>query len=456
MAMSPQDSNAVVNKLYSSITQALTTGGGGNAPAYDPNKTFFTFEPRGRIIDPSDYAGAWTPGNPTGSHTAAAAIADLADEAPNFSAMRTENLMTVSQLYQQVLRATVSQDKPLTPARQATYDKANKYLYSQSPDPDHPGEFITAQSAVYQTYLANQIAYQNAVAAFRTAWAAALADPKLKAMWPMVAPSLQMPVSQAYHTFRSGQADQVEGALADMETAGKDQVKRAFADAAEVFESYKMQLDEGTRPRSSLLPSNWYQPGISNGWPTAHFSSANTESNSSSDYTKFGGGGGFNLGLWSVGASGSSSTTHSHSDAAASSIAASYQYAFVTVRRGWLMPMLLGLPGWSTDAFKKGTISSGSRNNQQSTKFPLLPQAFMVIKNLRITGNFSSSELNEASKQVSAGASVGWGPFSVSGSYSHGSQSHSAKGTINSGGIQVPFVQIIGWVNSILPFSPPN
>lgn len=457
MPMSPQDSNAVVNKLYGSIVSALTGGGDGNAAAFDPSKTFFTFEPRGRIIDPNDYAGAWTPGNPGGSHDAAAAIADLADESSNFSALRTENTTKVSEIYQQILRATVTQHKDVSAPRKATYDKAQAFLFAKTPNPDVAGEFITTQSQVYQNYQNNQTAYQNAVVAFRSAYAAALADPKLKAMWPLIAPSLQVPVHQAWQMWRAAQADQVEAALADLATAGTDQVKRTFADAAELFDSYKMQLDEGLpRRRSSLLPGNWWQPGVSNGWPTAHFSSAHTESNETSDFTKVSGGGGFNLGLWSVGGSGGSSSTHHHTDAAADSISASYQYALVTIRRPWMMPMLFGMPGWNTDAYPKGTISSGSRLHQENTKFPLLPQSFMVIKNLNITGGFSSAELDEASHQVDAGASVGWGPFSISGSYSHGSQSKSAKGTVNSSGIHVPFVQIIGWTNAILPLSPPN
>jgi hypothetical protein len=455
--MTPVDSNAVVQKLYDSIVRGLTSGGDGNSAAYDPNKTFFVFEPRGRIIDPADYAGAWTPGNPNGSHDAAAAIADLADEAFNFSALKTTNLMTVTQAYEQVLRATVTQHSEPSPARKAAYDKAQAFLYSQTPNPDVLGEFLTTQSAVYQTYLTNQTAYQNAVVAFRTAYAAALADPKLKASWPLIAPSLQVPVSQAWHTWRSQRADQVEAALADTETAGGDQVKRAFADAAALYDSYKMQLDEGLpRRRSSLLPGNWWQPGVSNGWPTSHFSSAHSEANQSSDYTKVSGGGGFSLGLWSVGGSGGSTTTHQHSDAAANSIEVSYQYALVTIRRPWMVGMLWGLPGWETDAFKKGELSSGNRLHQEQTKFPLIPQSFLVIKNLHITGSFSSTEMNAMSHSVQAGASVGWGPFSISGSYAHGSQSQSVKGTVNAAGIYVPFVQIIGWTNAITPLSPPN
>src|SRR5215468_4873185 len=58
--MNAQDSDALVQRLYDRIVLSLTQDGGGTSAAFDPNKTFFTLEPRGRIIDPEDYAGAWT------------------------------------------------------------------------------------------------------------------------------------------------------------------------------------------------------------------------------------------------------------------------------------------------------------------------------------------------------------------------------------------------------------
>jgi hypothetical protein len=457
--MDEQDSNLLVQKLYDRIVATLTEGGDGNNAAFDPNKTFFTLEPRGKVINPADYAGAWTPGNPNGSLDAAAAICDLADEAPEFSSYHMPGPATVTQLYEQVLRATVTLESPPNPTVDAAVKRANDLLYTQTPNPDVPGQFITTQSPVYQNYQTNQTLYSNAITAYRTAYLNAMASPQLKGAWPLLAPSLQMPVHQAWHTWRSAQADQVEAALATLETSGKDQVKRAFADAAELFDSYKLGLDESTasqRRRCSLLPSDWYQAGVSNGWPTASFSSATATQNQNSDYTNAGGSVGFSLGLWSVGGGASSQTSHFHSDASAQSINISYQYALITIRRPWLNGLLFELPGWRTDVAPKGSYSSGSRRNQANTKFPLLPQAFLAIKNLSITGNFSSSEVNQANSAISANASVGWGPFSISGSYQHGSSQTHVKGSANSAGIHAPFVQIIGWVNLIVPFCPPE
>jgi hypothetical protein len=114
------------------------------------------------------------------------------------------------------------------------------------------------------------------------------------------------------------------------------------------------------------------------------------------------------------------------------------------------------LPGWKTDAFAKGNLSSGSRRGQNNTKFPLLPLAFIAIKNLHISANLSQSEVNQAKSAIQAGGSVGWGPFSVSGSYSHGHQEQHVTGAVSPAGIDMPSVQILAWIHQILPFNPPE
>jgi hypothetical protein len=231
-------------------------------------------------------------------------------------------------------------------------------------------------------------------------------------------------------------------------------VKRAFADAQELFDSYKLGLDEGMaeRRRASLLPSNWWQAGVSNGWPTANFDNSTMTSNQNSDYTNVGGGASFNLGLWSVGGGASSQTTHFHSDASAQQVHISYQYALVTIRRPYINGLLFGLPGWRTDVAPKGTLSSGSRKNQEHTQFPL-PPVFLAI-GTDIADPSASNLIRRAAPSFKR--PVGGGPFSISGSYKHGSSEQHVKGTANAAGIRVPFVQIIGWANLILPFTPPE
>jgi len=475
--MNEHDSDALVHRLYDRIFDSLTEGDGGRA-AFAPAKIFFTLEPRGRIIEPKGFADAWTPGNPNGSHDAAANISDLADEAPIFCARHTPGRATVSELYEQVLRAAITTDDQPSEMTKNAYKEANDFLNAKVQNPNAPGRFSPQQSQAYQTYQINRAAYRNAALALRSAYAATLADPRLEADWPLRAPSLQAAAEQAWSAWRAGHADEIESALATLESSGVEQVKRAFAGASELFESYKMQFDEGEPRRYSLLlPPDWPQPSVSDNWPSAHFDNATAAANPNSDYLKYCHGAGFSVGLWSAGDRASSSSPSFQSAASAESIKISYQYALIAIcrpwlaghlfslpgwrmevakRRPWLADLLFNMPGWRTTPVKKGMLSSGSRIGQERALFPLLPQAFLAIKNLTITGDFSSSELNEANSLIDAGASVGWGPFSISGSHSHSRSEEIVKGSADSAGIRAPFVQIIGWVSNILPYCPPE
>ncbi|WOJ90691.1 hypothetical protein RZS28_05205 [Methylocapsa polymorpha] len=475
--MNEQDSDVLVHRLYDRIFDTLTQGDGGRA-AFDPAKIFFTLEPRGRIIEPKSFADAWTLCDPNGSRDAADNISDLADEAPIFCARHTPGRAKVSELYEQVLRAVITADDQPSEAAKNAYRRGYDFLNAKVPNPNVSGRFSPQQAQAYQTYQINRAAYRNAASALRSAYAATIADPKLDADWALRAPSLQAAVEQAWSAWRAGQADEIESALAAIESSSAEQVKRAFADAIELFDSYKMQFDEGEPRRySQLLPPNWLEPSVSDNWPTAHFDNATAAVNSDSDYLKYCHGAGFSVGLWSAGDRASSSSPSFQSDASAESIKISYQYALIAIRRPWLaghlfsLPgwrmevakrrpwladLLFNMPGWQTTAVRKGMLSSGSRIGQERTLFPLLPQALLAIKNLTIAGEFSSSELKEANSLIDAGASVGWGPFSVSGSHSHSHSEEVVKGSADSAGIRAPFVQIIGWVNDILPFCPPE
>ncbi len=456
MPMSNSDAQQIVQGVYDSIYLSLTGSPDGGKAAYDPNKTFITMEKPGSFINPADFANSWTPGNLNGSLATAADTWDLVNYIPNVASIQSDLGPTISETYQQILRATVTiVDKP-DPALKKQYDDAYNLLHTKSVDEN--GNPSTVQSTLWANYDTNQAAWVNAQSAYQAAYMACMADPKTKSQWPVLAPALQLPVKQAFTKWRAEGGDQVEAALAVLSTSGTGQVQRAFADAQVQYSGYAKLVDDSGNPqeRSALSPSNWYMASAQAAWPTNSWTQAKSTHNTSSDFTSYGGGAGLNLGLWSVGASAEHTTSHFHSDASLSKISVSYKYCIVQIRRPWMSELLFSLPGWKTDAAPKGSYSSGKRQGLSGTKFPMLPHAFIVIKDVVITGDFSDSEINQASSCSSAGAHVGWGPFSISGHYSHSKSTTAVKGDIGHGHIAQPGLQILCWINQILPFCPPQ
>lgn len=453
--MTDQEAQTLAEGIYDTIFSSLTASPDGGKGAYDPNKIFLTMMKPGALINAADFSNPWTPGNPNGSQPNAINLWDLINHAPSFSAVQGDLLggQTISGYYHDVLRATVTIVDKVDPVLQKQYDDAYNFLHVKAKDEN--GNDTTVQAPIWATYDANQAAYIQAQSAYQAAYQAAISDPATKGQWPILAPALQLPVKQAFTKWRAEGADQVEGKLAILQASGGNQVQRAFADAQLQYDGYSKDLDGSGNPlpRSAVAPSNWYMSTVP--WGRMKWNNATAVAHTSSDFKSYGGSAGFSVGLWSIGGGAQHTTTNSHSDASLSKVFVSYDYTVLQARRPW-MANVLGLPGWKTDEFPKGGLSSGSRNGQQNTKMPLLPTAYILIKNLVITADFSSAELDKASSSTTSKASVGWGPFSISGNYTRTHSSEYAKGVFGHGGISQPNIQVIGMINQINPLSPPQ
>lgn len=457
--MNEQQAKELVQRLYDSIFTMLTGSSDGGPAAYDPNKTFITLNKGGQLINPADFRNQWSPGNLDGSTDSTQRFAELVDDIPNFSSIHTPSGRRVSEMYQQLLRATVTADATSDPTKRKAYTDAWKFLHQTIVD-EESGKEREIASDLDTDYDNNEALWRQKQTEFFQAFMAAMATPETKRTWPMLAPSLAGPVKTAFSKWRTNKADQVEASRATLQTSGVEQVKRAFADAQFVFDSYPIGTEGGTSVantrRSTAMPSNWFTSDNLNRWPTYKWEYSKSTTNTNSDYTKYGGSAGFSVGLWSFGANVGGSSEHFHSDANAEAVKLEFKWALVNVRRAWMSPFLFGLPNWKTDIAPKGGFSSGTRNGQGNTMFPLLPMAFLAVKDVTVSANFSQAEVDRAKKAISTGGKVGWGPFSVGGNYEHGSSREHVAGTVGGTGFTMPGVQIIGWVNQILPMCPPE
>ncbi len=453
--MTNQEAQNLAENLYNNIFSSLTASPDGGKGAYDPNKILLTMLKPGAILNMNDFSNPWTPGNPNGNQEHALNLWDLINHAPTFNAVQGSLLggEMISQFYSDILKSTVTAVDQPNPTLKKQYDDAFNFLHVKAKDEN--GNDTVVQAPIWATYDANYAAYVQAQAAYQSAYQAAISDPTTKAQWPIVAPTLQLPVKQAFTKWRAEGADQVEAKLAILQTSGGNQIQRAFADAQLLYNGYTKDLDGSGAmlPRSAVAPSNWYMSDAV--WGQMKWSHATQISKQSSDFKSYGGGAGFSLGLWSVGGGAQHTSSNFQSDASYNSVQVSYKYMVLQARRPWIAN-ILALPNWKTAQYPKGKLSSGSKNNQQASRFPVLPTAYILIKDLEIKADFSSSELDRASSSTTAKASVGWGPFSVSGNYTSRHSSEYAKGEVAAGSIKQKGMQVIGMISNINPQMPPQ
>lgn len=119
------------------------------------------------------------------------------------------------------------------------------------------------------------------------------------------------------------------------------------------------------------------------------------------------------------------------------------------------MNFLFAMKGWWLKGASINGISNGQLKGNESSMLPLIPTAIVVASDVTIKADFSAQDQSHIEKAVSGSARVGWGPFSVGGSYSHSESHDQLTATYDGGTLRIPGIQILAWVSTITPASPP-
>jgi len=464
--MTQQELDSLLQGIFDGIFDSITKAEPGGKPLQSAATTVLSLMKPGRMIRASDYANPWTPGNLNGSKPAAVETAALADIAPKLSTLYTDSGNAISKIYGDIMNGVQIPVQPANPQIEQQLQTAYNYLWRtvNVTDPD-TGDVTQdkLESLVYRDYIDNYSAYMMQRSAYMAAYMAAQSTQTTKATWPMLAPTLQIPVKMAYDKWRGSYADQVEQALAIQNTSSQNALSKAFANAKAVFEGYGAMLEDAGSGlsqvihRSALLPSDWYKVSPASKGVIVDTKSGSFYRNSSSEFTSGGGSAGFSMGIFSIGGSAGHSVEHRQMSTETKNLRISYEYSLVTIRRPWLAFQLLSTKGWNLqNLYSRGQISNGSKGGQNKSLMPLLPTGFIVARKIIISADWQQAEWDFVKKQTQAGGGFSIGPFSIGGSYGNSSTSETYTSGFANGQITVPGVQIIGWISQVVPYCPPS
>jgi hypothetical protein len=455
------DESKMVQSIYDTLFNAYTkTPPGGMRPGSQEDKMFMIMVSGGEPIDTKQYANPISPSNPQGTPAAAENFSRLVDRLPFVKAAYVDSTKKVSDVYKAVVEGANITPQPENQALKVAYDKADDLLNDYVDDVDAVGNPIKfpVDSPLYANYKRKEIAYGDAVASFMAEFDKYdLSKPQDQRTWSMIGPSKQRVLTTAWNDFQKAQAKKVEDAVATMAQSAQDQVGRVFLDAQERLTALKKASLRDPMENfltSYAMPANWYSANAAEGWTRLTLSSGKFQLNQSSNYTSYGGGASFNLGLWSVGGGASRSEERHHMDTQTENLEVSFRYARINIDRPWLNGLIFDLPGWTYTPLQKGGISSGNPATADGTLMTVMPTAFLAVRDLKITANWSKAESDTIRTRLSASAKVGWGPFTIGGSYQSDSSSHKFQSEFDGRTISAPGLQIMGYVGTVLPVAP--
>lgn len=460
--MTQEESTKLVQGIFDGLFKSITTAEPGGNPVLSPSTTVLSLMKPGLAINSKDFRNPWTPGNTAGSKTAALNTAELVDVAPKMSTLYTDSGNTVSKIYGQIMDNVQIPARKPDPKIESQLQAAHNVLYRPRIDPETGAQEGEIESQLYRDYQDNQAAYFQQRVAYIAHYQEAQATQSGKATWPLLAPTLQIPVRAAYDKWRGAGADKVEQALAIQNTSSENALSKAFNSAKQLFEGYGAILDEtgsGSSPktyRCALLPSDWHSINSSSKWTVIDSKSGSFSQSSNSEFTSGGGSVGFSAGIFSIGGSGGASKEERRMSAETKNLRVSYEYTLVSIRRPWLTFNLLGILHWNLqNLFAKGKISNGTKSGQEKSAMPLLPTAFVAVRKVIISADWSKADYDFIKKTVNAGAQIGIGPFTIGGSYAHSKTNESFRSAFAANQIQIPGVQIVGWISQTVPYCPP-
>lgn len=450
---------AIYDTLFSAFTSPPTGANGEGASQAD--KTYLTLEWPGLQIDVAQFANPWSPSNPTGSTEATENLSFLVDKAQSLNPITSQNGQNVSDIYGLVVTATVV-PPPEDPDAQKAYDQAIAYLQTDGTDYDDAGKPITIKvdSPVYANYKRKKIAYDNAVANLMSKYFQYdMSKPEDQRKWSLLGPTLIDPVNTAWSDWINAQKTKVESELAVLAQSSNNQVGVAFNNAQQQFNLLRRAslTDLGKDYWASYAsPGNWFSSAAADEWTEVTINSGSLHTSEHSDCTSMSTGGHASWGLWSVGGSFSKEDSHHSQSKTTENLSLTFKFARIDITRPWLNFLLFNINGWSLGAaYAAGGLSNGTKD-QQDQPFPLLPTSFIAVRDLKITADWGEEDSSFVSSTISSKSTGGYGPFAISGSYSSSSEDKKFDSEWDGRTISNPGLQIIGWINTIVPHCPPQ
>lgn len=204
---------------------------------------------------------------------------------------------------------------------------------------------------------------------------------------------------------------------------------------------------------TALLPGNW---ASSKGWTEFTWFAGDYETHFDKKVSAWSARAGFGMGLFSVGGGASGSKTEEASDQKATNFKAKLEFTQVPICRPWFDPGFLSMRGWDLDKLwdlnYQDKVSDGS--DKPVGRLIAYPVQALFVRNVFFTFSEWENHAKYIQQQIQAGGSVGWGPFSLGGSYSHGSEKRDTQFHTEGGGITIPGLQLIGFINNLVPKCP--
>lgn len=331
--------------------------------------------------------------------------------------------------------------------QQAELDAARKLIYSD-------GSY-TKYSKLFDEYRKTRTALSVATKNMET-WRRANLDPTTDAP-----PDLVDELDKANEDFKLlGKKNEIAAAKDKIDMYENLDPSVWWGGLRDRFQSNTETLGGNRFPSFDLYPryENWLDPKRS--WTTMTITQSDLEQTVESHHTETGGGFGVSWGMWSVGGE-CNNTTDTHNEKSnLQDLKITFDVTTVDIVRPWMDTAVFKIPTWrwlyGSPPFKT-LISDGAdaaSGKTPSGTMPFLPTSLLLARNVRLGASAESKLLDTFHSLTQCNASVGWGPFRLSGRRNQEDSKSYVKANDAGTGVEFDAPQLIGMFVEVLPLSP--
>lgn len=370
-----------------------------------------------------------------------AAWAQVLDQAPALNWSYTPNGNLVSKVYGDTLEYHELAEVTLTEGQKKQLEAAKAVLYVEE-------EKRRKKTPLYNEYTEYQNLYLKALTDLENAIADAHnTGTKVPRKF------IQALTAAREEWVSLGGKVEIETAVATVRNLSQLDPQTWWGRLETLYDTAKDEFGQGELLPSSTFPSYDSVVGA-DGWAEFTFTNEDMEKQESSKVVE--GGASANYGLFSIG--GSYDSKHEAMSTNMSGLKLSMKVKRALILRPWMDTTVFSAHSWRWPAgHDGGVISYGGPQAGEPPLMPLLPTGILVVRDVNIQIQFSHEDMDRFESHLQAGASIGWGPFSLSGSYNEAKKEVTTHATLDSNGITIQNPQILGFFCNALPLCPsPN
>jgi hypothetical protein len=204
---------------------------------------------------------------------------------------------------------------------------------------------------------------------------------------------------------------------------------------------------------TTLVPGSFASAG---GWTGIGVNHDTISWSKDNESTSWNAGAGLSFGLFSFGADAHGKETEFKENHEVHSFALEFELAQALVVRPWFYPEWFANRGWVLRKGEGWTFSDMPSDGNRPPKGEFIGYATQALfaRNVAIKSADFVSAYRKVTSEVGVSGSVGWGPFRLSGGYSHSEEHEKYDAKIDGEWLRVPGMQVIGFVNHLIGKAP--